>query len=92
MSPKGASDLINSKVGAEVIDEAKLINYQHNKDPDFKQDHNGKTYSDAEKVHQYQIFSAQIDLLGALINAEENERKQILLDGLVQELCKITKL
>ena len=27
MSPKGASDLINSKVGAEVIDEAKLINY-----------------------------------------------------------------
>lgn len=64
-----ASQIIEKNVHSEVITEIKLTFYRYKMDKELIPP--GEDYSIADVVAMYRMFSAQIDLIASLINAEE---------------------
>lgn len=81
-----ASDYIDKFVHREILQEIKLTFYKYKKAQELVPEDNKDNISAIAKM--YRIFSAQIDLIASLLNADRGANK-ILNEGLVSELLNV---
>lgn len=84
MHSTAASQFIEKFVHRDVLAAIKITYYQYKKSQELAPTENKDNI--ALIVSMYRVFSAQIELIGSLLNAEEAQRNVILADPLVSDL------
>ena len=84
MHSAAASSYVKKYVHRDVMQEIKLTFYSYKKSQDLAPADNRDNV--AQIVKMYKVFSAQIELIASLLNAESREREILLQEGLIREL------